>query len=178
MPWLIDAVTLLFLAAFAAWGFQEGLVAQLMKLAAVVVAILGASAGAPALSAWLVGRIGYPALAYPLSYGILLVGLCVLGWILANAVRGRVEATSLKWPDRLSGGLLGVLRGGLLASAVLLALLHGGSHTLRKGVETSHAGPVLLDVLARGQACLSDRDRELLAESKRRLLDQLPVRAP
>jgi uncharacterized membrane protein required for colicin V production len=118
MPWLVDAAVILCIASLATWGLSEGLVAQVLKLACLVLAILCTSWASPPLAA-LIDREIHSAWSYPLAYLMILLGVSVAAWVLTALIRGGVDATPLKLPDRLAV----LAPGKLLPTPVALELL-------------------------------------------------------
>lgn len=168
MHWLVDALVVLCIASLAYWGLSEGLIAQAIKLVCLVLAILCTSWASPPLAA-LIDREIHSAWSYPLAYLIILVGVSVAAGVLAALVRGGVDATPLKLPDRLAGCLVGLAVGWLLAAAALLAALHAEWPAIHAAVRDSFSGSVLLDSVAAGRRCLSAEDRRVLSERMERL---------
>lgn len=163
MPWVVDGLVILCIASLAYWGLSEGLVSQALKLGCLVLAILCTSWASPPLAA-LIDRELHSAWSYPLAYLMVLLGVSVAAWVLTSLIRGGVDATPLKLPDRLAGCLVGLAAGWLLATAALLATLHAQRPALRNAVKGSFSGTALLDSVAACKRCLSTEDRRLLSE--------------
>ncbi len=163
MPWLVDLAVVFCIASLAYWGLSEGLVAQALKLACLVLAILCTSWASPPLAA-LIDRQLHSAWSYPLAYLMVLLGVSLAAWVLTTLVRGGVDATPLKLPDRLAGCLVGLAAGWLLATAALLAALHAERPAIRTAVKDSFSGAALLDSVAACKRCLSAEDRRVLSE--------------
>ena len=63
------------------------------------------------------------AIANLIGFSIIFLGCILLGAIAAFLVNRFLKAASLKWMDRLLGGIFGLLRGWIIASILLLALI-------------------------------------------------------
>ncbi len=163
MHWLVDLAVVLCIASLAYWGLSEGLVAQALRLACLVLAILCTSWASPPL-AGLIDRELHSAWSYPLAYLMVLLGVSVSAWVLTALIRGGVDATPLKLPNRLAGCVVGLAAGWLLATAALLASLHAQRPAIRTAVKASFSGAALLDSVAACKRCLSAEDRRVLAE--------------
>jgi membrane protein required for colicin V production len=122
MNWL-DVILLLILAASVFSSFRKGLSRELIHLASLVLAIL--------LGAWFYGT----AAAYLLPYvsspmaanlgGFLMVfgGVWLLGSIVSWIVGKFLRVTGLSIVDHLLGALFGLLRGILVAVALLMGVM-------------------------------------------------------
>lgn len=161
MSLLVDALVVLCIAALGYWGFQEGLAAQLARIACVVLGILATSWASPPL-AERIDRELHSAWSYPLAYGMILIGISLAAWLLSRMIRGAVDASALKVPDRVAGAAAGIAAGWLLATGLTMAALHARTPSVRSAVRQSAAGPALVEGLSRVRALLSERDRETL----------------
>jgi membrane protein required for colicin V production len=63
------------------------------------------------------------AIANLIGFSIIFLGCILLGAIAAFLFNHFLKAASLKWMDRLLGGIFGLLRGWIIASILLLALI-------------------------------------------------------
>jgi membrane protein required for colicin V production len=63
------------------------------------------------------------AIANLIGFSIIFLGCILLGAVAAFLVNRFIKAASLKWMDRLLGGIFGLLRGWIIASILLLALI-------------------------------------------------------
>jgi membrane protein required for colicin V production len=112
-------------------GIARGLVLELMALAGWVVAFVAAQVFSPQLAPHL--PIGSPGsgLNQAVALALTFIAAVVVWTLLARLLRLLVHATPLKLPDRLLGGLFGVLRGVLVllvaATVVALTPAHKGA---------------------------------------------------
>jgi membrane protein required for colicin V production len=114
VDWSLIAV----LTISVAIGLWRGLVLEVMSLAGWVVAWFAAQWAAPALAPHL--PVGTPGGGLNLGTAFLLAfaAALVLWLLLARGVRLLIHATPLSVPDRLLGGVFGVLRGAILLLAL------------------------------------------------------------
>lgn len=121
MPQLawVDLALLGVLALSALLGLCRGLIFEVMSLAGWVVAYVAAQAYAPLVAGHLpVGTEGSAA-RMASAYFVTFVAVLLAWALLAKLVRMAVAATPLTVPDRLLGGVFGVLRGLVLLLAVV-----------------------------------------------------------
>ena len=74
-------------------------------------------------SRWLASFIENDVLADLIGFLIFFAGCILIGIITAYAVNRMVKAASLKWVDRILGGIFGFLRGWAISSIMVIALV-------------------------------------------------------
>jgi membrane protein required for colicin V production len=122
MNWL-DIVLLLIIVVSVIGSFRKGLSRQVIHLASVIAAIL--------LGAWFYGRVAeflQPHVSSPAAArlggflivfcGVLLVG-ALISWIVGRFLR----TTGLSFVDHLLGAVFGLLRGTLVAVALIMGVM-------------------------------------------------------
>jgi membrane protein required for colicin V production len=123
LPWM-DWALLAVLAASVIVGMVRGLVFECLSLAGWLVAWFAAQWAAPYLAPHL--PVGTPGSALNLAAALAccFIAAIVVWTLLARLVRLLIQATPLSLPDRLLGGIFGLLRGAvlLLAVAAVVAL--------------------------------------------------------
>lgn len=132
MNWL-DWVLIVCLAASALQSFRRGFTREIIGLCAAVAAF--------ALGMWFYGTAGSfvrpwvssDRVASLLGFVIIVVTVLLLGAIIGRIVRGFVKAVGLSFFDRLLGAAFGVIRGALVAAALLTAYMAFGPGALSSG---------------------------------------------
>ena len=122
MNWL-DAVLILLLA-FSVWrSFAKGLTREVIGLLAVVVGIFLGTWLYSSVGEWIEPHVHSRATANFCGFLLVLIGVMLAGsfagWILSKLLR----VTGLSFFDRLLGAGFGVLRGVLMAAALVLGIL-------------------------------------------------------
>jgi membrane protein required for colicin V production len=122
MNWL-DVILLLIIAASVYGSFRKGLSRQIIHLASVILGIL--------LGAWFYGRVAEflePHVSSPTAAklgGFLIVfcGVLLLGAIVSWIVGKFLRVTGLSIVDHLLGAVFGLLRGLLVAVALIMGVM-------------------------------------------------------
>ena len=157
MNWL-DVVLLVILAVSVALSFRKGLSREVIGLASVVLAIL--------LGIWFYGTAGSLLAPYLSSRGLanfagfLLVfcGVMLLGHLVSYTVGKFLKVTGLSIFDHLLGAVFGVLRGILIAVALIMAIMaFSQGDKPPSSVVHSCTAPYVVDA-ARGFAALAPRE--------------------
>lgn len=117
-----DLVLIAILGLSAAFGLWRGLVVEVLSLLIWVAAFWLAFQFGEPVSALFEGRIDTPSARLFLAYGLLFVGALVAGGLVTWLVAKLIKATGLTGTDRLLGLLFGLVRGGILASLMVLLL--------------------------------------------------------
>ena len=157
MNWL-DVLLLLILAASVISSFRKGLVREVVHLAAVVVGI--------ALGAWFYGTAAKYLLPYVSSHmaanlgGFLLIfcGVLLLGGIVSWIVGKFLRVTGLSIVDHLLGAGFGLLRGTLVAAALIMGVMaFSRDGKPPRAIDESHVAPYV-SYASRGFAALAPRE--------------------
>jgi membrane protein required for colicin V production len=122
MNWL-DLVLGIILAASVVASYRKGISREIIGLASVVLGLL--------LGCWFYGSVaGYlqaylssRALANFAGFLIVFVGVVILGAIVSAIVGKFLKVTGLSFFDHLLGAVFGIVRGVLIAAAVVMAVL-------------------------------------------------------
>lgn len=118
---IFDVIIVLVLVFFSIRGFLNGFVGEVAGLLSLVGGFWAAHRFHPLLSEHL-QFIAEPAWRHIASYVLIFVGVVLLVGILALILQKVLSFSFVTWVDRLSGGLLGLAKGVLLCSVVLLLL--------------------------------------------------------
>ena len=122
MNW-IDLLGLLVLSIFFLMGLVKGLIREVLVLVGIVVSFFISLHLMGFAASWVEKWVAIPA-ALSLVVGFIgvFLGLVVLFHIIAYVLHKIIRASPLSVFDRLGGGLLGLLKAGLIMFAVLLLL--------------------------------------------------------
>jgi membrane protein required for colicin V production len=141
MNWL-DVILLLIIGASVIGSFRKGFSRQVIHLTAVILAIM--------LGAWFYGRVAEylePHFSSPTGaklggflivfFAVLLLGACV-SWIVGKFLR----VTGLSFVDHLLGAVFGLLRGVLVAVALIMGVMaFSKDSTPPRAIDESRVAP-------------------------------------
>lgn len=122
MNWL-DIVLLIIMTLSVISSLRRGFSRETVGLLATIVAFLA--------GIWLYDRVGSLLLPYVSSRGVanfcgfavVVTGVLILGALLGHLLSRLLAQIGLSWFDRLLGGVFGFLRGVLLSTALIMAIL-------------------------------------------------------
>jgi len=123
MNWL-DIVLIVILALTTFVGFRRGVVSMAPPLAGLIIGIILAGQYHDAVGGLL--PIDNPEHAGWAGYGIIVVAVLIVSFILAAVLQKFIRLILLGWVDRLGGAFLGVVLGGLFCGAALAASVKFG----------------------------------------------------
>ena len=86
---------------------------------------------AEVLSKWIKNETGVNILSFLLIFCVVLLFVTLLGWVL----KWIMKIAFLGWVDRLGGGILGLLKGGIISAVIVIVLttfLSSGNTLLKK----------------------------------------------
>ena len=122
MNWL-DAVLAIIVLASVAASFRKGLSREIIGLASVVLGLVLGSWFYGNVAAYLIRYLSSLALANFAGFLIVFCGVVLAGG-LASAIVGKfLKVTGLSFFDHLLGAAFGIVRGVLIAAAVIMAVL-------------------------------------------------------
>jgi membrane protein required for colicin V production len=101
----------------------KGLVREIISLAALILGFILAVFFYPLPSAKLLEFCRTESIANLMGFLIIFLGCILLGAITTFIVNRFVKAASLKWVDRLMGAIFGVLRGWIISSILVVAII-------------------------------------------------------
>lgn len=119
----LDLFFALIIVLSTVFAILKGLAREIISLVALIGGFILAVLYYRIPSAWLVAYCREEALADLLGFLIIFVGCILLGIIAAFTVNRFVKAASLKWIDRILGGIFGLLRGWAISSIIVVALI-------------------------------------------------------
>jgi membrane protein required for colicin V production len=119
----LDYVFALIILVSIGFAVMKGLVREIVSLVALIAGFVLAAIYYPAPARYLIEYCRTEAVANLLGYVIIFVGCILLGAIVAFVVNRFLKAASIKWVDRLLGGIFGLLRGWAVCSVLVIALI-------------------------------------------------------
>ena len=122
MNWL-DVVLLLLLLVSVVTSFSAGLTREVVGLVTMVAALIGAVWFYGTAGSFLLPYVSSPGVAHFCGFLIVFCGVLILGSLLGRALGRFIKAAGLSFVDRLLGAAFGLVRGLLIAIALVLALL-------------------------------------------------------
>jgi len=136
---LFFAAIILISTGCAIWN---GVAREIISLVALIGGFILAVLYYKIPAGWLVEHTRKESLAELLGFLIIFVGCILVGIIAAYIVNRFVKAASLKWIDRILGGIFGFLRGFVISSVIVVALI---AFPIRENImERSILAPFLL----------------------------------
>jgi len=126
-------------------GFFKGFARSVVGLAAVVVGLL--------CSLWFYGVVGAVfyeylssrRLAHFLGFLVIFVAVILAGTLLGALLARLLKWAKLSWLDRLMGGAFGLVRGVLVAAAIVLAITAFAPKPPPRSVAQSRLAPYMLE---------------------------------
>jgi membrane protein required for colicin V production len=120
---ILDAILLSVTTLLMVRGIFRGLILEIASLAGVLVGFLAATLGYSALGPWVEHTLALdPGASRLAAFGLLFVATVLALRGLAYLMRALLRLVHLGWLDRVAGGLLGLLKAGILASITVLVL--------------------------------------------------------
>jgi len=116
--WIICAVVLLNVITAAAQGFFS----EALTLAGLVVGYLVAAWQYRSVAEWLESFLKNPWLAEILGFLLIFFAIVILFGLAARIARWVMKEAGLSGLDRFLGGLLGLLKGGLMVAVILMGM--------------------------------------------------------
>jgi membrane protein required for colicin V production len=106
-----------------AFALMKGLIREIISLVALIGGFALAVLYYHVPAAWLAEFSRTDSVANLGGFSIIFIGCILIGIIAAFLLNRFVKAASLKWIDRLLGGIFGFLRGWAVSSILVLALI-------------------------------------------------------
>lgn len=119
MNW-VDGVIIVGAAIGAIVGYRQGLVLSIFSFLGLVVGVAVAGAASDSLAEKLSSSGAL--WAYVVSFAIILIIVMVIFNILGHIVKQFIKMIMLGWVDSLGGALLGLFVGGLVVTAIFIAV--------------------------------------------------------
>lgn len=122
MNWL-DVILLLPLLVGLVRGLMRGLISEVIAIAVVILGVVGARFAAPPFSEWLLQQFAWPqGVCDVVAYTLIFLAIAILLSILAKGLTRFMRAIHLGWANRLTGGLFGICKYGVLVLIVVFIM--------------------------------------------------------
>lgn len=118
----LDILILVILGFTLVRGLFRGFVGEIASIVGLVVGFILANRHHDQLLPLVASIIPDPALANLISYALIFITGLVLVLIVAGLLRHLLKISLLGWLDRLAGGTMGLIKGGLLSILIVLLL--------------------------------------------------------
>lgn len=118
----LDILILVILAFTLVRGLFRGFVGEISSIVGLVIGFILANRHHDQLLPLVSSILPDPVIANLLSYALIFITGMVLVLIIAAVLRHLLKITLLGWLDRLAGGTMGLLKGGLVCILVVLLL--------------------------------------------------------
>ena len=120
--WLDILIVLPILAGLIR-GLMRGFVSEIIAIVVVILGVLGTRFAAPPFSAWIIQQFAWPKeICDIVAYILLFLGIAVVLTLLAKLLTKFLRAVNLGWINRLFGGILGMLKWGILVLVVVFIM--------------------------------------------------------
>jgi len=119
----LDFLFVLIILVSIVFALTKGLVREIISLVALIAGFAFAVLYYPVPAKWLAEFSRTESIANLLGFMIIFVGCVLLGALIAYIVNRFLKAASLKWLDRLLGGIFGLIRGWAICSIMVVALV-------------------------------------------------------
>jgi len=157
MNWLDILLAVILLFSFAG-AFWNGLSREIVRIIALLVGIFGGMWWYTELTPHITPYVPDDAIASFAAFGAIVVGSLIAGGIVAWLLAKILHWSGLRWFDRLLGGAFGLVRGLIMATAIVLAVVAFAPTTgSSEVVATSRIAPLVLSS-ARWTAALAPQD--------------------
>lgn len=114
-----DVAVVSILALFSLRGFLRGFVGEIAGVAAIVGGLWTAHRFSPVLGQYL-GFIGDPTWRNIAAYVLTFLSVLILVGLLARVLQKILSFSFVSWADKLAGGLLGLVKGLIICSLLLM----------------------------------------------------------
>jgi membrane protein required for colicin V production len=170
LNWLDFVLILVFVISFVA-GIAKGFARLAVGLISAILGFLFALWFYGAAGSFLLPYVSHRGIANFLGFVATFVVVLLAGALAGKLLSMMFKWAGLSWLDRLLGGVVGLLRGLVLAIALVLALMAFTPKPPPRSVVESHLAPYVIDT-ARICAYLAPREvREAVAESYQKVKD-------
>jgi membrane protein required for colicin V production len=119
----IDILFAIIVLVSTIFALRKGLVREIVSLVALIGGFILAALYYQAPAARMAEYTRTESLADLLGFLVIFISCIILGIIIAFIINRFLKAASLKWIDRILGGIFGFLRGWAISSILALALI-------------------------------------------------------
>ena len=145
MSW-IDLVLILVIACSVLAGFAAGFARVGVGFAALIVGMFCGFWFYGIVADYFIDYVSSRAIANLIGFFVILVGVLVVGAIVGRILAKFFKWVGLSWLDRLLGGAFGVVRGFVIAAAMVTVLLAFAPSPPPPSVVDSRVLPYVIDV--------------------------------
>lgn len=142
---ILDGVFIIIIILSLFRGIIKGLIKEVAFVVALVLAFLCASSGYPPLTIQMKEIVPDPEIAATVSYVLIFFGVFLIVLLLGVSFRFMLQGLMLGWVDRIGGGALGVLKGVLFCSLIILLLMTAFSKDA-KVLNSSRVAPYMMRI--------------------------------
>ncbi len=167
---ILDGIFIIVILLSLFRGIIKGLIKEVAFVAAIILAFLGASSGYPPLTTQLKQIIPDPEIAATVSYVIVFFAVFLIVLFVGVSFRYMLQGLMLGWLDRLGGGALGVFKGALVCSLIILLLMTVFSQDA-KILNTSRVAPHMMRITGRMSSYIPEHYKEKFQEIAEDLQD-------
>ncbi|MEF8823287.1 MAG: CvpA family protein [Desulfohalobiaceae bacterium] len=167
---ILDGIFIIILLLSFFRGIIKGLIKEVAFVAALVLAFLGASSGYPPLNIHMKQIIPDPEIAATVSYVLVFFAVFLIVLFVGVSFRYMLQGLMLGWLDRLGGGALGVFKGALVCSLIILLLMTVFSQDA-KILNTSRVAPHMMRITGRMSSYIPEHYKEKFQEIAEDLQD-------
>lgn len=118
---MLDLIVLLILVLAVVRGLMRGMVNTLFSLAAWILAFVLGKWGALLVAPLLPIGIESPGIRYFAGFAVVFLVVLIVVLLLGHVLSSLVKAVGLGGPDKLLGGMLGLVKGGIILVGLTLA---------------------------------------------------------
>jgi membrane protein required for colicin V production len=117
----IDYIILVVFLFFTVKGLLRGFFHEVLGLVGILVGLVLATKYMSDFSGWMAKLIDLPSIAILLlAFIIIFSGVIILSQLLASALEKLSKYSMLGWLEKIAGGIIGFVKGGLIISLLLL----------------------------------------------------------
>lgn len=144
MNWIDIAIAVVLLFSIAG-AVRNGITRELIRIAALMLGVVGGMWWYEDAALYLKPFIDNEALANLAGFAAIVLGALLAGGLIGRILARMLKKTGLGWADRMLGGAFGLLRGLVMATVIVLAVLafDPASSTARM-VAQSRLAPLVL----------------------------------
>ena len=120
--WLDCILAAIVVASFVT-AMMKGFVQELISLASVLIGLVVAAFGYPRAALWFDDLTKSHEIALGLGFLTLFLGTFIIGTLVGVVARKLIKTAGIQWFDRFLGGVFGLVRGVLIDSILLMAMM-------------------------------------------------------
>ena len=118
----LDIIILVILVGFGGFSLIRGFVREAFALGGIILGVFAANVFYDNLGEFLFNHVKSEDIANVLAYVIIFIGTAIVMALLGRILQKSIKLSLLKWPDRLLGFILGVAKGLIVVSILVMVL--------------------------------------------------------